>query len=58
MKDDHKQLDSLMTRRGIKPFKLSKVIGVSIAVIQNYIAGIPIKAVPEAKLETWIRGQI
>ena len=51
-------LKNIMTQRHLSAFKAHKVIGVSINVIQNYIAGMPIKSAPEAKLETWIRGQI
>jgi len=58
MKDEYKQLQGIMTQRHLKPFKLSKVIGVSIVALTNYLAGMPVSESQEALLVAYVEGVI
>ena len=59
MKDDNsKSLQTILNRPHITAFKLQKAIGVSVIVINTFVAGMPVKQAQEDKLVAYIEGAI
>ena len=56
--DTNKNLLNIISRPHMSTFKLSKVIGVSIVVLANYLAGMPVSSDQEAKLVAYVEGVI
>ncbi len=56
---NYKQLlINIMSQRHLKPFKAAPLIGVSVIVLQSFLAGMPVKQPQEDKLVAYIEGVI
>ena len=51
-------LGSIMQRGRLVPFSAAPIIGVSVPVLQTFIAGMPVKERCEAKIIKWVEAKI
>ena len=51
-------LYSIMQRGRLVPFSAAPIIGVSVPVLQTFIAGMPVKERCEAKIKSWVEANI
>ena len=51
-------LKNIITSRRLKLFNTAKILGVSIIVLQDFLAGMPVKDAQEQLIIEWIEGVI